>query len=171
MDLAMFEKLNEHLSEVKPIIVEFCTGHGYAFVNAQSIGRFPRIRIEKFSPIHCWIDLWMSLDKTGNRYEVFFSEVPYDLYAGASVILPTDDQRFVRHQLTFQVWCEKPFLTVPAELLAGLRECHLRLTEWDRELLIQTGDRIQLRAESKADYEYYEAKRMEPYIAGTILEH
>src|ERR1700677_2944719 len=78
-----FIKLRKHLSTVRPIIDEFCRAHEFACVNPLSLGRYPRIRIEKAGDINRWLDLWMGLDKDGKRFEKYFDDVPYDLSAGA----------------------------------------------------------------------------------------
>jgi hypothetical protein len=146
MKVTDFAKLNEHLQEVRPIFDDFCARNGFVFVNRKSLGRYPRIRIERPGALKIWFDLWMELDKDGHRFEQFRSDLPYELSAGAYVDEQDGSKHGVRFQKCISCFSGKPFYQVSA-VLQGEMQTHLRaLEEWDVQYLMDNGKKIQLRA-------------------------
>ena len=139
-----FDKLREHLGRVRPIVDEFCSSNGYCHVDPRSIGRYPRIRIEKPGEVTTWLDLWMELDKDGNRYESFFEDVPYELAAGAHLHVEDGTQYGHRFQKSLAVFSGRPFKDVPESLLEELRKGAAEIEEWTAEMLREKGERVQL---------------------------
>ncbi len=129
---------------VRPIIDEFCHAHGFDYVNPLSLGRYPRIRIEKAGEINRWFDLWMALDKDGKRFEKYFDDVPYDLSAGGYADFKDKTPHGHRYQQAYLCFTAKPFREVPAILHAEL-EKNLKIVEaWTMETLMKEGKKVQL---------------------------
>ena len=82
-----YAQLNEHLKEFAPIIDSFCSSHGFLYVDRISLGRYPRIRVERNETHKIWLDLWLELDDDGQRFAKFRPDLPYELSAGAAVVI------------------------------------------------------------------------------------
>lgn len=139
-----FEDLREHLQLVQPLVDEFCSSYGYQHVDPRSIGRYPRIRIQKQGEVARWLDLSMELDEDGNRYEIFFDEVPYELAAGANFHIEDGTQYGHRFQKSFAVFSGRPFKAVPENLLEDLRKGAEEIEEWTAAMLKEHGEKVQL---------------------------
>jgi hypothetical protein len=138
--------LNEHLQEVRPIFDAFCAEHGFAYVDWRAVGRYPRIRIERPGSVTIWFDLWMEFDWKGRRFEVFRSDLPYELSAGAHFHLPEESEFGIRFQKAMACFSRIPFEQVP-HILKGEMEKYLPVLEtWDRSHLIKHGKKIMLGA-------------------------
>ncbi len=85
MNESDFATLNEHLEEVRPIFDDFCARHGFVYVNRKSLGRYPRIRIERPGAPTIWFDLWMEFNKDGQRFEQFTRDLPYECVGGLAI--------------------------------------------------------------------------------------
>jgi len=146
MNEADFIALNEHLEEVRPIFDVFCTEHRFVYVDSRSLGRYPRIRIERPGAPTIWFDLWMEYGNDGKRFEQFSRDLPYELSAGASLVVQDGSKYGIRFDKCFQCFSGKPFDQVGAVLQREL-ERHLRtLEQWDAQYLKENGERIQLGA-------------------------
>ena len=146
MNEADFVALSEHLEEVRPIFDDFCTRHGFVYVDRRSLGRYPRIRIERPGAPSLWFDLWMEVGKDGQRFERFRRDLPYELSAGASLVLQDGSKYGVRFDKCFQCFSGEPFDQVGA-ILQDKLETHLRtLEQWDAQYLKEHGERVQLGA-------------------------
>jgi len=144
LDEAGLEELNEHLSEVRPIFDSFCARHGFVYVNRTALGRYPRIRIEKTVAVTIWFDLWMGLDEGEKRFELFNPDLPYDLSAGAYVIVEDRSKHGTRYDITIACFLGKPFRDVPG-ILEREMERHLStLEKWDAGRLIAQGRKVKL---------------------------
>ena len=144
MNLSDFEVLNEHLKDVRPIFDSFCARNGFVYVDRKSLGRYPRIRIERQGPVNTWFELWMELDKDGNRFEHFREDLPYELGAGASFVEDNGTKYGVRYQKCFTCFSGKPFNRV-GEVLESEMEKHLRTLEgWNALHLKHYGEKVQL---------------------------
>lgn len=139
-----FDKLREHLASVRPIVDEFCSATGYQHVDPRSIGRYPRIRIEKPGEVSRWLDLWMEVDEIGNRNESFFEDVPYELSAGASLHVEDETQYGHRFQKSFTVFSGRPFKNVPETLLKELRKGAAEIEVWTPDILRKQGEKVPL---------------------------
>lgn len=142
---ADFDALNEHLNELIPIFDRFCAQQGFKYVPNRAIGRYPRIRIERGGSINLWFDLWMELDKNGQRFEKFRRDLPYELSAGASVVVQDDSGHRVRYQRAMQCFSGKPFDQVGGVLLNEMQQHLMSLKKWDVQHLKDCGSQIDLR--------------------------
>ena len=141
---AHFAALNEHLQEARPIFDAFCAEHGFAYVDRRSLGRYPRIRIEKSGSVKMWFDLMPELDKEGRRFEKFSPDLPYGLGAGAHFHLPEGSERGIRFQKGITCFSQTPFEKVPAILKSEMEKHLPMLATWDRSYLIQHGKKVML---------------------------
>jgi len=139
-----FKDLREHLDLVRPVVGEFCSSTGYQHVEPRSIGRYPRIRIQKLGEVIRWLDLSMELDKDGNRYESFFEGVPYELAAGANFHVEDGTEFGHRFQKSYSVFSGKPFKDVPEPLPEELRKGAAEIEGWTAEMLRKQGEKVQL---------------------------
>lgn len=141
---AGFAALNEHLQEVRPIFDDFCSKNGFVYVDRKSLGRYPRIRIERSGVTKIWFDLWMELDKDGHRVEQFRRDLPYELSAGAYVDVQDGSKYGIRFSKCFQCFSGKPFDQIGAVLESEMKK-HLRtLEEWDTQYLKDNGKKVHL---------------------------
>jgi hypothetical protein len=139
-----FEELRQHLDRVLPDIEKFCLATGYVFVDSRSLGRYPRIRIERKGEINCWIELWMELDEKGMRYERFFEEVPYELSAGAYFDVTDQTEYGHRFQKSFVLFSHKHFKDVPVIIVNELKKANEKLLIWNKDTLMAEGQKIEL---------------------------
>jgi hypothetical protein len=141
---AALDALNEHLQEVRPIFDEFCACNGFVYVDRRSLGRYPRIRIERPGETTIWFDLWMEFDQDGHRFERFRRDLPYELSAGAYVDMQDGSKHGTRFQKAVQCFSGKPFDQIGA-LLKGEMEKHLQSLEaWDMQYLKDHGEKVRL---------------------------
>jgi hypothetical protein len=144
MNEADFAALNEHLEELRPIFDAFCARHRFVYGDRKSLGRYPRIRIEKTGATKIWFDLWMECDKEGQRFERFKRDLPYELSAGAYVDEQDGSKYGVRFQKCFPCFSGKPFDQVGAVLQSELEKHLPTLEGWDAEHPKQNGKKVQL---------------------------
>ena len=145
MNEADFEALSEHLVEVRPVFDDFCAQNGFSYLPRTAIGRYPRIRIvrERFTSLY--FDLWMDFDNAGHRFQKFSRDLPYSLYAGASIIEDGGTQGRVRFQKGIACFSGKPFEQVKV-IVWNEMERHLPdLERWNARLLKEVGKKVQLR--------------------------
>jgi hypothetical protein len=141
---AHFQALNEHLDEVRPIFDEFCARRGFVYVNKLALGRYPRVRIERTDERSIWFDLWMEFDKDGRRFEKYSPNLPYELGAGADLIVQDGSKYGTRFQKAFSCFTGRPFREVP-RILRSTMEHHLPLLEsWDAKFLLDNGLKVVL---------------------------
>jgi len=139
-----FDLLREHLKDVFPIFDKFCASSGYKYVDPNSIGRYPRIRVEKIgSPVY-WVELWMELDEKGDRYQSFFNEVPYELSAGAYYDVEDGTEYGCRYQRSLSVFKHRPFKNIPIELYQYLCDSRIEVEKWTGKLLKERGEKVNL---------------------------
>ena len=144
MNEKQFEKLRQHLDRVLPNMEKFCLTAGYKFVDSRSLGRYPRIRIERGGEINLWIELWMELDENGKRYEYFFEDIPCELSAGASIDVSDQTEYGHRFQKSFSLISHKSFKDIPAIIIDELKKADKKLAVWDKEVLVREGKRVEL---------------------------
>jgi len=146
MTEADFATLGDHLLELRPIFDEFCARRGFSYVDPRSLGRYPRIRIERAAAVTHWFDLWMELDATGHRFERFRRDLPYELSAGAFLDVADGSRYGHRFHHVVQCFAAMPFNQV-AGTLPGEFERQLPVLEtWDGSFLREHGQRVQLGA-------------------------
>jgi hypothetical protein len=146
MDEADFAALNEHLEEVRPIFDAFCATHGFVYINRSALGRYPRVRIARMGETEIWFDLWMEEDKDGNRFEQFRRDLPYELSAGACVVMHDDSKYGTRFSKIMLCFAAKPFDEVGAVLQSEMEKHLPTLETWDAQYLEDNGQKVQLRA-------------------------
>jgi len=118
--------------------------NGFVFVDRKSLGRYPRVRIERPGLIKLWFDLWMESDKDGRRFERFRRDLPYELSVGAYVDVQDGSRFGIRFQKSFQCFSGKPFDQVGAVLQSEM-ETHLdTLEKWDEHYLNENGQKVRL---------------------------
>ena len=144
MNEADFAALNEHLEEVRPVFDEFCSRNGFVYVGRKSLGRYPRIRIERPGVTKIWFDLWMEFDKDGRRVEQFRRDLPYELSAGAYVDVEDGSRFGTRFQISIQCFSGKPFDQVGAVLESEMQRQLRTLEKWDAQFLMENGEKVQL---------------------------
>ena len=144
MNEADFVALNEHLDEVLPLFDSFCARHGFTYVDRTSLGRYPRIRIEKQGLTIAWIDLWMEYDANGERFETFRRDLPYELSAGAYFVEQIGSTYGVRFDKCLQRFTAKPFDQVAAVLQYEMEACLPTLATWTLQHLKDHGTKMKL---------------------------
>lgn len=140
-----FAALNEHLEEVRPIFDEFCGRHGFVYVNRKSLGRYPRVRIERAVATKIWFDLSMGCDKNGRPYDHFRRDLPYDLWAGASVVIQDGSKYGTRFGKWFACFSGRPFDQVGGVLLSEMERHLPTLEAWDETYLKANGEKGEIR--------------------------
>ena len=138
MNEADFIALSDHLKEVLPIFQEFCDRHCFVFVERKSLGRYPRVRIERVGDINIWFDLWMEFDANGRRFEIFSRDLPYELSAGAHFDEFSSDGRNRFHKV-YQCFSGRSFDEVCASLAVELEKNLPILEGWDVRFLKADG--------------------------------
>src|SRR5580700_918068 len=135
LDEADFVALNEHLEEVRPIFDGFCATHGFVYVSRTALGRYPRVRIKRLRETEIWFDLWMEEDKDGNRFEQFRHDLPYELSAGACVVVQDGSKHGTRFSKIMLCFVGKPFDEVGAILQSEMEKHLPTLETWDAQHL------------------------------------
>lgn len=144
MNEADFAALNEHLKEIRPIFDDFCARNGFVYVDRKSLGRYPRIRIERPGKTNIWFDLWMEFDKNGQRVERFKRDLPYELSAGAYVDVQDGSKFGTRFQKAIQCFSGKPFNQISALLQSEMETKLPTLEAWDAQYLEDNGEKVNL---------------------------
>jgi hypothetical protein len=144
MNESMFDALNKHLAELQPIFDTFCARHGFQYVDRKALGRYPRVHIIKSGQVTIWFDLWMELDEKGLRHEVFSSDLPYELSAGAYAILTDDAKHRRRVQKAIQCFQGRPFRDIEKSLEDELERNVRIVQQWDLRFLQEHGKTISL---------------------------
>jgi len=139
-----FISLNEHLQEVRPIFDDFNARNGFVYVDQKSLGRYPRIRIERTGVTKIWFDLWMESDASGHRFQEFKRDLPYELSAGAYVDVQDGSKCGVRFQKCFQCFSGKPFDQIGSALESEMQKHLCTLETWELQYLKDEGEKIQL---------------------------
>jgi len=141
-----FRMLGQHLGPVRPIFRAFCEKHGFEEMQRTAIGRYPRIRCWKQGIVEPWIDLWMSVDNTGKRFETFSEKLPYELSAGSSFQRKDQNGQVWRYSKCFAIW-EKPGDVIAEGLLEDLEGALDVIGKWDAGFLEKHGEGIRLRSQ------------------------
>ena len=112
-----FVKLREHLSELDIDIEKFCINYNFERI-LSGLGRYPRIRLNKYNEVNLFIDLSMELDEKGNYYEYFFPEIPYRLDIGSWY-----DEANNRISYGEQIFKGKPFIEISDNIIDIFKSC------------------------------------------------
>lgn len=147
MDPAQFAALGANLDEVRPIFDEFCARYGFVHANPASLGRYPRIRVNRVRETRIYFDLWMALDANGRRFEHYTPELPYDLSAGAWIDVPDGGgTRFGSHS---ECLSARPLHEITPILLQTMEQHLPKLEAWSVQDLKDKGRRSPLRVSSR----------------------
>ncbi|MBS2035703.1 hypothetical protein JST97_12000 [bacterium] len=128
-----FAAINDHLSELKPIIDQFCARYKFRAIENRA-ERNPRIRLERAGQPTLWLDLRME-QKQGR--EVIHQDLPYELSCGA--ILDDGQGRYYK---ILQCFSGRPFEQVLSQLKGELENALRLLLTWDAKFLKKNGDRF-----------------------------
>jgi len=139
-----FIKLRVHLEHIRPLVDQFCKKHGFQRIEGSSVGRYPRIRLQRCDGITLWLDLWMGLDSEGQRFNRFRPDIPYELSAGAFVDEQSENGDSWRFQKSFVIWQALPFSNVADALSEALETGVATLQQWDLAFLHKEGLRVEL---------------------------
>lgn len=139
-----FIRLGAHLEQLDPVIGEFCERHGFERIRGASVGRYPRVRLQRCGHITIWIDLWMCLDDAGQRFTQFFPDIPYELGAGAFFDDRSEERGQCRYQKEFVILSSIPFNEVADVLSESLQDGVRTLEKWDSNFLRREGLRVPL---------------------------
>ena len=139
-----FIKLREHLKLIQPYFDDFVDDYKYEYANPKSLGRYPRLRINKNDNYHKWIELCMCLDDDGKRYEKFFEKIPYELSAGVYVKKNDLLKQQYRYQISTSIYDRKPFNQVSGSIVDDFKKCKAWLDGWDKESIMKEGVRVKL---------------------------
>jgi len=145
MNEADYAALNEYLHEVRPMIDDFCSRYGFSYVDKRSLGRYPRIRIEKPGAVQRWIELWMQLDGDRRHFEAFRSDLPYELSAGAHMVVAEESAPGIRFQKSIVCFSDLPFEQVGVVLKDEMEKAFHLIAEWDEQYLRLHGEKVLLR--------------------------
>jgi hypothetical protein len=131
------EHLAPELDTLRPAFDAFCARHGFTYASKTSIGRYPRIRVDRELQ---WIDVWMELDANGQRFVEYSPDLPYELGAGA--FLDEAGMRYSAKGLVVEHATLDVIRTRVPELLDRALEL---LAPWDAAYLRAHGTRSALR--------------------------
>lgn len=124
-----FVDLAVHIEVLEPTFEDFCTRRG--FVRQGGLGRYPRIRIERETEVNLFFDLRMGLTAERRYFQQFFDSIPYDLCAGASIVVEGAISVPRRYQVAFSIWDRIPFCEIsPQKLTAAMEDFLPRIEEW-----------------------------------------
>jgi len=84
-----YDRLGEHLTEIDAPLAAFAAKHGYTVYPRLSGGRYPNRRITLEGSIFRTIHVTMDEKPSGERYDRFFAAIPYTLFGGAWISLPS----------------------------------------------------------------------------------
>lgn len=139
------EKLREHLDELYSIFDNFCKDFGFKYAAQSSLGRYPRIRVQKKdSEIELWFDLWMQLDEQGKRFKTFNPKLPYELSAGACIQISDEAKNRYRYCLILSIFKDFPFNELSISLYDQLNDSLKTIERWTVEDIIKEGKKIKL---------------------------
>ena len=139
-----FARLGVHLEEVVPLVEDFCRKHRFERIVGSSVGRYPRVRLQRCDKITLWLDLWMGLDEGGQRFSHFSPNIPYELSAGAYFDELSECADKWRYQKSFVIWPSKPFSEIAAGLPEALEIGLTVLEKWELDFLKKEGLPVQL---------------------------
>jgi hypothetical protein len=86
----------------------------------------------------------MELDKEGRRYEQYTPTLPYELSAGADIMVPDGSPYGVRFQQTIQCFASFTFVEVCKVLSAELEKYVIEIEKWDEAHLRSNGQEVRL---------------------------
>ena len=141
MDPDGFERLGQHLMAVDDFMRATAADFGYVR-QMSGVGKYPRRRFVRVDGrVRRWVDLWMELDSTGSRFEVFDPSIPYELAGGAFI---DDGDTLVRRGIRFRVFQGVPFDRLTERLRLELCGTFERVTLIRESEIFETGEQSKL---------------------------
>lgn len=131
---AKIQAVETKLSELDPIWQEFCSRRGFTF--SSIVGVWPRRRVWAREEIDRSIDLTMDLTVPEFFERGFQPDVPWSLYATASLPFAED---YPPHILSVEVFRHLPFSEIAGVLAARLEDSLALLKRFDREDVLTKG--------------------------------
>jgi hypothetical protein len=131
---AKIEAVEAKLTELDPILHEFCSRRGFTF--SSIIGCWPRRKVWARQDLDRVIDLTMDLTVPEFFERGFQPDVPWSLYASASLPVSED---FPSHILSVDVFRHLPFSEIAGVLAARLEDGLTTLGRFTREDVITKG--------------------------------
>ncbi len=139
-----YVRLGKHLEEIDAIFQLFLKESGYTD-NTGTLGRYPHRSAVLYNRVCRKIDLQMDDDSDGKRFDEFFPDIPYTLWAGAW--LDDGDVRYGASRpsdANFFMFERLPFLRVKQVLLESLRQAAQRLAGVTDTALRESGIRTKI---------------------------
>ena len=134
---ADYERLASHLNAIDPVVQPFSLRHGYTLLQWPMGGRYPNRKMHMHRGM-VWKSIQVAMDvrPDGGRFDEFYPEIPYTVFAGAWV----DDYQaclrwFAPHMTTHSI----PFCQLAPHLLTYLEQAHSYLTCFDESLIRSFG--------------------------------
>jgi len=128
-----YNRLEEHLAALDAPLATFAASHGYT---VQHHGRYPNRRLIQDGLIVRSIHITMDVDKSGNRFDHFFPEIPYIIWGGAWIDEPAALRRLSSpHIKTWQI----PFSALVHTLSRQLQHFHSYLSALTEQYIRECG--------------------------------
>jgi hypothetical protein len=131
---AKIQAVEAKLTELDPILYEFCSRRGFKF--SSIIGVWPRRRVWARQEIDRAIDLTMDLTVPEFFERGFQPDVPWSLYASASLPVSKD---YPSHVLSVDVFRHLPFSEISGVLAVRLEVGLAMLRDFTREDVLAKG--------------------------------
>jgi hypothetical protein len=145
MDPANFVALGQNLDQARPIFDDFCARYGFSYANPMSLGRYPRIRVDKVREIRMYFDLWMALDANGRYFEHYSPDLPYELGAGVWIDVADGTGGSTRFASSSECLAARPLSDITPILLQTMEEYLPRLESWSVGELQEKGRKVPIR--------------------------
>ncbi|MCV6638430.1 hypothetical protein [Candidatus Albibeggiatoa sp. nov. NOAA] len=129
-----FQNLGTHLSEIDPILDQFCQKYNFTQIAHTMLGRYPRRRIEYHKAINLCIDIQMELNHKRDFFTQFYQKIPYSITVGGWVDI--DGTRYGKTNKCFR---QIPFVVIKQNLECFLEYEYTTINQWTVETLKQEG--------------------------------
>lgn len=131
---AKIQTLEAKLTELDPILRDFCSRQGFTF--SSIVGVWPRRKVWAREEIDRTLDLTMDLTVPEFFERGFQPDVPWSLYASASLPVSKD---YPSHVLSVDVFRHLPFSELAGVLAARLEDGLAILRKFNREDILTKG--------------------------------
>lgn len=117
-----YVRLNEHLWELDPVAKDFAVTNGYEYGPPLENGLYPKLRLWRTkNGVSQSICFDMELTEREERYDGFFSGIPYTVYAGSWI---DDLNERVRHHGPYAGTRRTPFFSLRRSMRDFLEHFH-----------------------------------------------
>lgn len=135
-----YVRLGKHLEEIDGVFQQFLRESGYSD-NTGALGRYPHRSAVLRGRVNRKIDLTMEVDSSGHRFEEYFPDIPYKLWACAWT--DNDDSRYSNEGVT--IFEHLPFSRAKLNLSESLAQAAQRLSVITEFSLRESGTRTRMR--------------------------